>query len=168
MSFYCFFSFAFLFACKKTSEGKKSVWLSLYPSSSCYPSMRIFFSKETPLEGSIGILSFFKIANFNNPSFPKVQRGSFLLGISYHDHFHPYLVSLQKLRLKRKSQVKGDHENLFLQENNLIVLYLSRGRFELPTRGFSVLCSNLLSYLDLNIKKDNIVTIVDFKGVTKE
>ena len=25
---------------------------------------------------------------------------------------------------------------------------LSRGRFELPTRGFSVLCSNLLSYLD--------------------
>ena len=29
---------------------------------------------------------------------------------------------------------------------------MSRGRFELPTQGFSVLCSNQLSYLDMRSK----------------
>ena len=29
---------------------------------------------------------------------------------------------------------------------------MSRGRFELPTQGFSVLCSNRLSYLDMRSK----------------
>ena len=58
--------------------------------------------------------------------------------------------------------------------NNICAL--SRGRFELPTRGFSVLCSNQLSYLDSilryipannNISKKNthncIVVIVEYQ-----
>ena len=51
------------------------------------------------------------------------------------------------------------------QKNDLVInkkkslLKMSRGRFELPTRGFSVLCSNQLSYLDSSKHIINILLI---------